>query len=203
MITHLFYKPTRYDPVVPAKTLSVSDSGIEGAVHAEPIRHILLVPRSTLDAFGLKPGDLRENVVVDDSQLGALHDFPSGTVLAVGDVRIRLTIHCEPCPRMNVVVSDYRVLQDVRGYLGTIITPGTIHVGDIVVPQGVHFEAIPFDLRERIAWYLAKQTEPVPVTTLVKDVGLSLSYCRAMPNMLKNIPGARQKVIFGKDALSA
>ncbi|MEQ1758228.1 MAG: MOSC domain-containing protein [Vicinamibacterales bacterium] len=199
MIKRLFYKPTRYEPVIPADSLTLSPDGIAGSIHAEPMRHVLIVPQSTLDEFGLTPGDLRENVVIDDSSFGGLHELPSGTVLGLGDVDIRLTIHCEPCPRMNPVVSDYRVLKDKRGYLGTITKGGTIKLGDLVVPKGVRYEAIPFDLKERILWYLDKQDSPVPVTTLVKEVGLSVSYCRVIPNVLRDLPKAKAKVLFAKD----
>lgn len=54
------------------------------------------------------------------------------------------------------------------------------------------------DLKERIVWYLAKQKSPVPVITFVRDVDLSLSYCRAVPNLIKNIPGEKDKILFGR-----
>lgn len=202
MILKLFYKPERYEPVVETPELSVSTIGIHGAVHAEPIRHVLIVPISTFTGFSLQPGDLRENIVIDDSIIGDLHAFPSGTVLAIGDVLVRLTIHCEPCPRLSHLVSDYRILKDKRGYLGTFLTSGTIRLGSEIISQGVQFEAIPFDLKQRAVWYLAKQHTPVPVTTFVRDVGLSLSYCRAVPNLLKDIPGARDKILYGRQKTS-
>lgn len=89
-----------------------------------------------------------------------------------------------------------------RGYLAIVLTSGTIRVGDLVTVGEVEFEAIPFDLKARIAWHLERQTKAVPVTTLVHDVGLSVSYCRAMPRILGQIPGAREKVTFGGAAPS-
>jgi MOSC domain-containing protein YiiM len=199
MIRNLFFKPERYKPVVSASELSVSPKGIHGSVHAEPIRHVLIVPQRTLSDFGLQPGDLRENVVIDDTTIGDLHSLLSGTVLALGEVLIRLTIHCEPCPRLSHLVADWGALKDRRGYLGTFLTSGTFRIDDRVVQKaGVSFEPIPFDLRERIAWYLQRQESPVPVTKFVRDVGLSLSYCRAVPNLLKGIPGAKDKILFGQ-----
>jgi len=198
MILNLFYKPERYKPVVAASELSVSPSGIKGAIYAAPIRHVLIVPRTTLTEFRLEPGDLRENLVIDDSAIGDLHAFPSGTVLAIGKVLARLTIHCEPWPRLSHLVPDFKMLRDKRGCLGTFLTSGTVRLGAKIIPQGVQFEAIPFDLKERIAWYLDKQQSPVPVTTFVRDVGLSLSYCRAVPNLIRDIPGAVDKIEFGR-----
>lgn len=200
MILHLFHKPERYRPMAPKEELELTPEGIRGAVHAAPMRHILLVPASTHAKFAIRPGDLRENVVVDDAQFGGLHSLASGTALRLGAVKLRLTIHCEPCPRMNPVVKDYRLLNGYRGYLATILSSGTIRIGDAVVVGDVEFESIPFDLKERIAWYLSKQLQAVPLKTLLYDVGLSISYSRAMPRLLDGIPGARQKVIFGKEA---
>lgn len=199
MILNLFYKPNRYKPMVETSELSVSTSGITGAVDAPPIRHVLIVPTSTLAEFQLKPGDLRENLVVDDFAIGDLHALPSGTVVAIGDVLVRLTIHCEPCPRLSHLVPDFKTLKGKRGYLGTCLTSGTVRLGAKIIPQGVQFEAIPFDLKERIAWYLAKQQSPVPVTTFVRDVGLSLSYCRAVPSLIRHITGAADKIEFGRN----
>lgn len=202
MILHLLHKPERYGPMQPREDLSLSPGGIRDAVYAAPMRHILIVPQRTLTAFGLRPGDLRENVVVDDSRIGNLHALPSGTVLHLGEVKLRLTIHCEPCPRMNPVVKDYRVLVGHRGYLATILTTGTIRVGDYLVVGSQEFEPVPFDLKERVAWYLAQHTDAVPLKTLLHDVGLSISYSRAMPRLLDGIPDGRRKVIFAKDQCS-
>jgi len=198
MILNLLYKTERYKPLAETSQFSVSPSGIAGAIESTPIRQVLIVPQRTLDTFSLRPGDLRENIVLDDTSIGDLYDMPSGTVLVIGDVHIRLTIHCEPCPRLSHLVPDYKILKDNRGYLGTFLTSGTIRLGAKVAPRGVLYEAIPFDLKERIAWYLAKQPSPVPVTTFVRDVGLSMSYCRAVPSLIKDIPGAAEKVFFGR-----
>lgn len=45
-----------------------------------------------------RPGDFRENVVVDLDDLNAL---PSGTELQIGTAAVRLTLHCEPCSRVT------------------------------------------------------------------------------------------------------
>jgi hypothetical protein len=61
------------------------------------------------------------------------------------------------------------------------------------------YEPIPYDIKQRIAWYLEKQTSRVEVTKLVWDVGLSKSYCRAIPRLIRDMPGARQKIVFQRD----
>jgi MOSC domain-containing protein YiiM len=200
MILNLFTKCERRAPMVPVEILSVNTGGVVGAVHAAPIRHVLIVPRSILEEFGIQAGELRENIVIDDRALGDLHALPSGTVLALGDVRVRLTFHCEPCPRVGHLVSSFKVLKNRRGYLATVMNEGVLHVGDSVSSLGVQYEAIPHELTDRAAWYLDQQRAPVPVKRFVYDIGLSMSYCRAVPGLLKKLSGATGKVVFGGGA---
>jgi len=183
--------------MVQVPELQLSPNGIRGAVATPHIRQILIVPRSTLDLFMLEPGLLRENVVIDDHALGDLHDMPSGTVLEIGGAQIRLTVHCEPCPRVADCVRPYSRLEHRRGYLGTCLNDATITVGQQVRSLGVKFEAIPFDLKDRASWYLAKCESPVRVTEFVQAMGLSIAYCRAVPNLIRDIAGGSNKVLFG------
>jgi len=180
---------------VASSVLTISSGAIRGAVPSEVLRQVLLMPNSTLDEFSLRPGDLRENIVIDDSSIGPLHALPSGSVLRLGGVRIRLTVHCEPCKLVAELASP-TALRHKRGYLGTFLQDGTIHVGDKIVNEGVQFDPIPYELRDRIVWYLEKQTGPVEVTRFVRDIGLSLAACRAVPNMIKGIPGAEDMILF-------
>ena len=199
MIIHLQHKPTRNQPMVPAKSLNVSTKGIANSVSSSPLRQVLIVPHSTLLEFGLAPGDLRENLVVDDTSLPQpLHDLTSGTVLTVGGVRIRLTVHCEPCGRLSSLVPKVRMIMHKRGYLGTFLADGVIHIGDSVCSEGQQHEIIPYDIKERIAWYLRQRKTPVEVSKLVYDVGLSLSYCRAIPKLTKGL-GLGQMILFKRD----
>src|SRR5437016_9934124 len=110
MILNLLYKPAPRRAMVATSRLQVSPQGIQDAVVATPLRHVLLVSRSTLVEFRLCPGDLRENILVDDSEIGDLHSLPSGTVLNISGVAIRLTMHCEPCGRLAHIVSNPKAL---------------------------------------------------------------------------------------------
>jgi MOSC domain-containing protein YiiM len=195
MILTLSYKPRRHESLVNVTEMDVSPNGIDGAVYAAPMRHVLIVPLSTLNEFSLRPGDLRENLVIDDSAIGNLHAMPSGTILSIGTAHIRLSVHCEPCGRLGKLV-DIRKIVHKRGYLGTFLTRGTLRLGAEVRRERVAGESIPYDLRERIAWYLAKQKEPVEVTKLVNDIGLSMSYCRAIPSLTRNIKGIEGMIVF-------
>jgi Protein of unknown function (DUF2442)/MOSC domain len=178
----------------------VSPTGIFGAVPALQIRQVLIVPRSTLDRFRLSPGELRENLVIDDSQMEPLHALASGTVLRIGEVLVRLTVHCEPCGRLKNVVAS-KAIEHKRGYLGTFLTGGQLRLGDPIASLGVQYGAIPYDLKERLAWFLGGLTEPIEVTKLVSEIGLSLSYCRAIPSLLKGRPELAEKVRFRSSAI--
>jgi hypothetical protein len=124
-----------------------------------------------------------------------LHSLPSGTVLKIGEALVRLTVHCEPCRRLKEVV-DPKAIEHKRGYLGAFLSGGQLRVGDPVESIGVQHEPIPYDLKERLAWFLDRQSVPIEVTTLVHEVGLSLSYCRAIPNLLRGRPDLESKVTF-------
>ena len=181
--------------MVRVEALSFTTEGISGAVRSEALRHVLIIPNSTLEQFQLKPGDLRENIVLDDTSIENLHSLPSGTVLNINGVLIRLTVHCEPCNRIASFVKP-SAIRHKRGYLGTVVAGGTIRIGDHISSLGVQYESIPYELKERIIWYLNKQTKPVAVTKFVLEIGLSLSACRAVPNMIKDIPGAETMILF-------
>jgi hypothetical protein len=197
MITNLFYKPGRRESMQPVGSLAVSPAGIAGAVDAPPIRQLLILPKSTLVEFSLQAGDLRENVVLDDSHGVPLHTLPSGTVIELGPILVRLTVHCEPCPRVSHLVKPISKLSHKRGYLGQILSAGNLTIGDAYVPGAVQFEPIPYELKERAAWYLAKTRGPIPVKEFVRALGLSLSYCRAVPNLVRDISGSSNRIIYG------
>lgn len=183
-----------------ASRLAVSPDGIKGGVITSPIRQILIVPQETLEFFRLPPGALRENVVIDGGDVfGDLHALPSGTVIQLGAIKVRLTIHCEPCPRIAHLVKPISAIKERRGYLGAVLNSGWLKSGDPLRLLGAQFEPIPFDIKARARWYLGKQAKPVPVMTFIRDMGLPRSYCRAVPALLRPIPGGPSMVVFGSD----
>lgn len=195
MVTNLFLKTKRKGHLTEASQLRVARRGIEGNVAVSPIRQVLIVPFSTLLQFQLRPGDLRENIVIDDSLTGNLHEHPSGTVLEIGCVLIRLTVHCEPCYRIKDVV-NLKAIEHKRGYFGAVLKGGTIEIGDKIRCLQQKNEAIPYDIKERLRWYLARLTAPVQVTRLVHEIGVPQSYCRVIPNLLRDQPEFRGMVLF-------
>lgn len=114
--------------------------GLEGDIHGKSRsgsgRQVLIVDRTTLDAFGLRPGDLREQITV---AFAALETLPAGTLLQAGEVTLELTGPCEPCTHiggLNGVVDPIafqKALDGRRGQLARVIGvegEGRIRVGD-------------------------------------------------------------------------
>lgn len=189
---HLFVKDGHANPMRSVMAFGVGPNGIEEQVYCQPLRQVLIVPTQSLTEFKLNPGDLRENIVVDGLDL---HKLESGTVIQIGSVRIRLTFHCEPCRKLADIV-NLRKIMHKRGVLGNFLNNGVIKVGDAIVVGEKGFEAIPYRIDERIKWYLDKQDKPVPVSKLVFDIGLSNSYCRAIPNIVSNRNDIRKELIL-------
>jgi MOSC domain-containing protein YiiM len=125
-----------------------------------------------------------------------LHDLPSGTILRIGDALIRLTFHCEPCKP----VLKYVLLKDIlhkRGVLGQFLNSGQMRIGDRLLITSACAEGIPYDIKKRIRWYMARQLKPVTASKLIFDLGLHSSYARALPAILRKMPDLdRTAVIF-------
>jgi len=192
IVRHLFVKDAHGTPMRSVMAFGVGPNGIEGNVYCLPLRQVLIVPTQSLTEFDLKPGDLGENMVVDGIDL---HKLESGTVIQIGSVRIRLTFHCEPCRKIADKV-DLKKITHKRGVLGNFLNTGIIKVGDAGVAGAKSFDAIPYRIDDRIKWYLDKQDKPVPVSKLAFDIGLSNSYCRAIPNLVRNRDDIRKELIL-------
>ncbi|EGQ8057396.1 MOSC domain-containing protein [Vibrio alginolyticus] len=203
MIDSLFIKNSNQDSFMTRKEqISVNNDGIDGHIKCHTFRQVLILPSSTLKEFNLKAGQLKENIVINDEEIN-IHSLPSGTVLQVGSAKIRLTFHCEPCAKIKNLVSTRKVAHK-RGYLGQIVHEGIIKCGDKLTILPEKYESIPYQLADRIKWYLDKREKPVMVSELVSDIGLSKSYCRAVPNIIRNRDDIdKSKILFaGKSKAS-
>ncbi len=165
--------------------LEATAEGLEGDRPRHGWRQVLLLDQVSLNRFGLQSTDLRENILLGDDL--DLHALPSGTVLRLGSAGIRLTFHCEPCRKIKHLVSPNKLLHR-RGYLGQVVLPGEMKVGDAVYVSKTHMPAIPYAPGDRIKQYLDTQPQPVTAAALVEAVALPKSYCRALPNLLKRRP---------------
>ena len=89
-VTELFIKRQHDAPLRSVTSIACSTRGIAGSVPCAPFRQALIASGSVTAKLGLKPGDLRENIVVDCNDL---YDLRSGTVVKVGQALLRLTFH--------------------------------------------------------------------------------------------------------------
>ena len=109
----------------------VSGLGIEGDKHASPasLRQVLLVDREALDAVGVAPGTIKENLTVEGLDVMGL---PVGTQLRVGTTAVlEITKVCEPCFRMDEIRMGLKdELIGRRGMVSRVLQGGLINVGD-------------------------------------------------------------------------
>jgi MOSC domain-containing protein YiiM len=111
---------------------AVNDSGFEGCAHARPgsKRQVLLVDRETLEAMGLQPGILRENITTDGLNVNSL---PIGQLLRAGEARLEVTAVCTPCDQMEAIRPGLRKeLWGRRGMLCRVLHAGVIRRGDSI-----------------------------------------------------------------------
>jgi MOSC domain-containing protein YiiM len=180
VVTNLYVKRRHGAALDEVTTFAFDQQGIRTGVRCAPFRQVLIASRPLLADCGLQPGDLRENVLVDDERL---YELPSGTVLRIGTALIRLTFHCEPCKQILKLVDFDRIVHR-RGVFGCFLNEGIMAVGDRLSVTEQRFEEIPYAVGERIRWFLSKQRAPLAALNLIHEIGLPTSYARAMPRLL-------------------
>jgi hypothetical protein len=195
MVKKLFIKCVSGAPLTSVEAVSVGpERGIAGNIPCLPLRQVLIVSSAVLRRLSLAEGDLRENIVLDMDNLQSL---PSGTVLQVGDACIRLTMHCEPCRKIADKVSLRLALHN-RGVLGEFLNSASIRLNDSVSNLGILCEPVPYEIADRLEWRLAKCDQTITAAQLLRDCGLSSTYARALPAILRKLPDAlAKKVSFG------
>ena len=132
-VVFLQYGPVKKEPMVPLPALTlVEDLGVDGDHHAKPrsSRQVLLMAEENCDAFGLSPGEVRENITTRGLDLQAL---PAGTLLEIGTATLEITKDCEPCVFIDRLRPGLRVkMERRRGMLARVLRGGEIKVGDEV-----------------------------------------------------------------------
>ena len=117
---------------VPTATL-VEGVGIDGDKHASTAskRQVLLADKEALDAVGVLPGTIKENVTVEGVDVMRL---PAGTRVRLGrSAVLEIMAVCEPCFRMDEIRDGLRTeLEGRRGMLSRVVEGGTISVGDAI-----------------------------------------------------------------------
>lgn len=187
-VTDLFIKRAHGNNMEPVSELQFTPQGLAAGVRCSPLRQVLITSRSVTAECGLEPGDLRENIVVD---VDGFYDLPSGTVVRIGQALIRLTFHCEPCKRILHLVTFDRILHK-RGFLGAFLNSGTMAVGDPVTITEKRLESIPYAVKDRIRWFMAKKHASLGATDLAHELGFHSSYARALPRLVESLAFARR-----------
>jgi MOSC domain-containing protein YiiM len=110
---------------------AVEGHGLEGCAHAQPPwREVLFVSKEHLDAVGVEPGAIRENVTVDGSDVQA---WPVGQRVRAGGAVFEVTMVCDPCHRMDELRPGLRAeLEGRRGMLARVVEGGEIALGDTI-----------------------------------------------------------------------
>lgn len=110
--------------------------GIEGDRHATEREErqgyqVLIVDNETLQELGLEPGVIKEQVTTTGIDVASLE---AGQQLALGDeVVIEISKDAAPCSRMEEIRPGLQgELEGRRGMLASIVTGGTVNVGDTI-----------------------------------------------------------------------
>ncbi|HEV3095824.1 MAG TPA: MOSC domain-containing protein [Candidatus Dormibacteraeota bacterium] len=121
--------------LVPTATL-ITGVGLEGDKHAVAVsdRQVLLADKEALDAVGVEPGTIKENLTVEGINV---MELPVGSRLHLGaSAVLEITKICEPCFRMDEIRQGLRQeLEGRRGMVSRVVQGGSIHVGDPITVQ--------------------------------------------------------------------
>jgi alkylated DNA nucleotide flippase Atl1 len=189
-VRQLFISPQAGLPIQECDHLQLEQGyGIQGDRHAQVGSHrqVLIVDQDTLKQFDLQPGDLQENILISTG----LETLESGQVLQIGEARIRLTFLCEPCTYLETLQPGLaKRIRDRRGWLGMVITSGTIAVGDTITPTSNRFPPLANDAKSRFHELVARIPPGKVITTrdLVLALGVTRSHYRVFPRFIKKAP---------------
>jgi MOSC domain-containing protein YiiM len=125
-----------------SEVVALLGRGLEGDIHGkgrdDGRRQVLLMDTESLEALGLSPGDLRDQITLD---LPGLQRLPVGTRLRVGQAELELTGPCEPCTHIGELLGredrqGFReLLEGRRGVMARVVAvtaAGRIQVGEPV-----------------------------------------------------------------------
>lgn len=130
-VVGLFVSPERGSGRSEARerVLAIESQGLNGCAHANPPRReVLLASKEHLDAVGVAPGAIRENVTVEGVDV---HEWPVGQRVRVGQALLEITMVCDPCHRMDELRPGLRAeIDGKRGMLAHVVEGGEITLGD-------------------------------------------------------------------------
>ena len=114
----------------------VEGLGLEGDKHANAAstRQVLLADKEALDAVGVLPGTIKENVTVEGVDVMQL---PAGSRVRLGrSAVLEITAVCDPCFRMDEIRDGLKQeLEGRRGMVARVVQGGTINIGDPITVE--------------------------------------------------------------------
>lgn len=132
-VVGLFVSPGRDSGVSRAleRATAIAGYGLEGCAHANPPRReVLFASKAHLDAVGVEPGRVRENITVEGADV---QTWPVGQRVRAGGAVFEITLVCDPCQRMDEIRPGLREkLAGRRGMLARVVDGGEVALGDAV-----------------------------------------------------------------------
>ena len=132
-VVNLFRAPKKRIPMEElAETRLLAEFGLENCAHARAgsKRQVLLVDLETLEAMGLRPGLIRENITTVGLNVNGLE---VGQRLRVGESLLEVSMVCTPCDQMEKIRPGLRrELWGRRGMLCRVIEGGIVRTGDVI-----------------------------------------------------------------------
>ncbi|MGW4461245.1 hypothetical protein [Micromonospora sp. NPDC004704] len=185
-VKHLFIKRERGKPMVEVPSLDVERADVgdgETAFGFSP-RQLCIAESESLDRNGVKASGARADIVIEGADLS----LASGSLLAIGQVNLRLTLACEPCAHgAQLAQAPMPMFRQIRRFLGLVTAPGVVAVGAGARVHPEVWEECPDNFRDRCAWAV----ERIPagrVTTsveLLSAIGAGRSYSRVLPRWMQ------------------
>jgi len=131
-ISHIFLKTSHGAPMEAVKSATaITGEGLQNDVsRGRKLRQILIVDALTIQEFGLSPGALRENIILEGQSLSSAE---AGTVIQIGAAKLEVTLDCSPCDFLDDIKPGLQDdLEGRRGTLCRVLDGGVITVGDSV-----------------------------------------------------------------------
>ena len=130
-ILHLYQCLAHSEPMHEfAEVYAVENKGFQDCIHGRSgsARQVLLMDLETLEAFGIAPGRVRENMTTRGITLETL---PLGQRLRAGEALLEVTRPCEPCHQIDEIRQGLQEeIRGRRGLLCRVVQSGRIRRGD-------------------------------------------------------------------------
>ncbi len=130
-------------PKNPQQEVRITEVGIEGdghahAKHNKPHRALSLFDEEILlllreEGYDLVPGGIGENITLRNVNV---QDMAPGTILTMGEVKIRLEESRRPCYVLDAINEQLkRDIVDRCGYMASVVQGGVLRPGTAVVAR--------------------------------------------------------------------